>query len=131
MTIAELPVAGIELVSMAARIRGARAMQGLNQDDLAYLIGANRNSIANWERGRSEPSAMYFVRLSRVLGVSMEWLGGGVTDARTAPAVARAAMVRPEGFEPPTFCSVVSIADSSLLFLAGLIGALRAASPRI
>jgi DNA-binding XRE family transcriptional regulator len=79
-------------LSLAKRLRAARLLADLEQAELAELIGVARTTVSNWESGRTEPSATYFVRWANATGQPLEWLAEGV--------------VRPEGFEPPAYCSV-------------------------
>ncbi|MFJ3394015.1 helix-turn-helix domain-containing protein [Leifsonia aquatica] len=88
--------------TLADRLKKARLLSGLDQATLADRLGIARNSISNYETGRSEPNASTFVRWASATGVSLEWLAEGVNA--TTPAEAGAAdWVRHEGFEPPTF----------------------------
>lgn len=95
-------------IDLGPRIRIARVNAHLDQLQLGQAVGVARNSISNWETGRSEPSASAFVRLARVLGVSLDWLAAGVHDDGPASGASGAIVrvARPEGFEPPTFCFV-------------------------
>ena len=75
--------------TLAKRLKNARLLAGLEQAELAKLIGASRNSISNYENGHTEPSVTTFVLWAEATSASLEWLAEGV--------------VRPEGFEPPTY----------------------------
>ncbi|WP_350348027.1 helix-turn-helix transcriptional regulator [Agromyces sp. G08B096] len=89
--------------TLAERLRKARLLADLDQNELAAQLGIARNSISNYETGRSEPSASTFVRWAQITGVTLEWLAEGV-NAKTAPVETGAVRsVRPEGLEPPTF----------------------------
>lgn len=59
------------------RIKELRKKQGLTQQKLGELIGANRASISQWESGDVSPSADYLVALAKVFGVSAHWLSTG------------------------------------------------------
>lgn len=58
---------------------------------MAARLNVGRSTISNWERGLAEPQVSHFVRWARITGQPLEWF---------------AERVRPEGFEPPTYCSV-------------------------
>lgn len=89
--------------TLVDRLRKSRQLADLDQEQIADAIGVGRTTVSNWERGRSEPSATYFVRWARATGVTLDWLAEGL-NAETAPADAETvSMVRPEGLEPPTF----------------------------
>ncbi|WP_425468280.1 helix-turn-helix domain-containing protein [Protaetiibacter larvae] len=76
-------------LGLAKRLRAARLLVDLEQADIAVRVGVARQTVSNWERGLTEPSATQFVRWAHVTGQPLEWLAEGV--------------VRPEGLEPPTF----------------------------
>ncbi|MEH8144832.1 S24 family peptidase [Aeromonas hydrophila] len=59
------------------RIKELRKKQGLTQQKLGELIGANRASVSQWESGDVSPSADYLVALARVFAVSPHWLSTG------------------------------------------------------
>ena len=73
-------------------LKKARIDAGLDQGQLARALGVARNTVSNYETGRSIPTLDVAVNWARVTGVPLEWLAEGV--------------VRPEGLEPPTFWSV-------------------------
>lgn len=47
-----------------------RKASKLNQQDLADKMAVSRNSITNWETGKSEPKASDIQKMAEVLGVS-------------------------------------------------------------
>ena len=62
---------------MGPRIKEARKVAGLSQDQLAQLIGeASGRVISEWERGRSQPSANKSFTVARALNVSPNYLYG-------------------------------------------------------
>lgn len=81
--------------TLAARLRAARVFAGLDQTALANELGVARQTLSNWERDVATVPAIAMIRWAEVTRVSVEWLSFG-------------AGVRPEGFEPPTYCSVVN-----------------------
>ncbi|TQM25101.1 helix-turn-helix transcriptional regulator [Microbacterium kyungheense] len=64
--------------TLVDRLKKSRLLAGLEQSDLADACGVSRNTISNWETGRSEPSASAFVRWARTTGVTLEWLAEGI-----------------------------------------------------
>ena len=62
----------------ADRLRKARRLSGLNQEEMAAAIGVKTPRYGHWESGRNEPEEMLLVCLaiSRVTGVSTDWLLG-------------------------------------------------------
>lgn len=60
-----------------SRILRARRHAGLTQIDLAYIIGVNKETIGNWELGKTgRISNAYWKALERATGVPVWWLRG-------------------------------------------------------
>lgn len=55
---------------IGARIRKYREDRGLNQKQLADLIGVSNSRISNWEKGVNRPDADILAGLCRALNVS-------------------------------------------------------------
>jgi Zn-dependent peptidase ImmA (M78 family)/DNA-binding XRE family transcriptional regulator len=53
---------------LGERIQSQRKALGLTVTQLAKLMGVNRNTIANYESGKTEPSANDVIRLAHALG---------------------------------------------------------------
>ena len=66
------------------QIKKLRKRDGMTQDDLAAneLLCCNRQKIADWERGKSTPSADDIIALSKIFNVSTDYLLG-LTDVST------------------------------------------------
>jgi DNA-binding XRE family transcriptional regulator len=79
--------------TLTDRLRKAREHGGLDQPELASLMGVSVRSIRNYEAGRTTPRRPQLIAWAFATGVSLEWLE---------------ADVRPKGLEPPTFWSVVA-----------------------
>lgn len=60
-------------------IKKLRTERGLTQNDLAAMMNCNRQKIADWERGKSTPSADDLILLSKKFNVSADYLLG-LTD---------------------------------------------------
>ena len=101
--------------AMSRRIRAARALCGMDQAQLGAQLGVTHQTVSNWELGKSEPSATQLIRLIQLSGTSVEFFAASLND-EAAQASARAAIVRPEGFEPPTFCFGVSLPEAMAVF---------------
>lgn len=71
---------------IGANIRRARVRRKLTQDDLAQTVHTTRQTISNYETGRSRPDVETLQRLADALGVELtELLGGEPSpDARRA-----------------------------------------------
>lgn len=78
--------------TLQGRLKAARVLAGMEQADMAAELGVSRQTISNWEVGRNEIPATAMIRWAELTRISIAWLGFGT--------------VRPEGFEPPAYCSV-------------------------
>lgn len=94
-------------MSLARRIKVARVGADLDQVTLAERVGVSRQTISHWERGGAEPGLTAAVRLALATGVSLDWLAEGVETEMAPAANDGSQAVRPKGFEPLTFWSVV------------------------
>jgi transcriptional regulator with XRE-family HTH domain len=70
--------------ALGARIRRVRETSGYNQTRFAELIEADRNTVGRWERGDGLPDALNIEAISRVCGVSADWLLRGVPPSQAA-----------------------------------------------
>lgn len=75
-------------------------MAGLDQSQIAELLGFTRTSVSNWERGKASIPATAMIRWAEVTRISLDWIAWGT--------------VRPEGFEPPAYCSVADPDDDDV-----------------
>ena len=71
---------------IGANIRRARTRRHLTQDDLAQTVHTTRQTISNYETGRSRPDVETLQRLADALGVELTELldGAPSADARRA-----------------------------------------------
>lgn len=53
-----------------------RNRAGLSQEALARVMGLSRMTIANWEKGKTEPSASQIKVLADIFGVTTDQLLG-------------------------------------------------------
>ena len=58
------------------RIKELRDKSGLTQKQLAKRIGVTRATVNSWELAHSAPSCGYLAELSKVFGVSTDYLLG-------------------------------------------------------
>lgn len=65
------------LQGLGDRLRAARAAANLTQGTVASVFGYVPETIANWERERTEPSASDLARLATLYHVSVDWLSTG------------------------------------------------------
>lgn len=66
-------------------LRRLRQRMGLRQKELASMAGVERSTLANWERGAKQPSLDTVVRLSQILGVSLDELVGTAEGSSSLP----------------------------------------------
>ena len=59
-----------------SRIKELRLKNGLTQNQLAELIGADSNLISRWERGKAKPISLYVQKLAQIFKTSMEYVIG-------------------------------------------------------
>ncbi len=58
------------------RIRRARKVSGLNQQEVEALIGKSKNAVSRWERAEVQLDATDLGKLARLFTVSADWLLG-------------------------------------------------------
>lgn len=64
-------------MTLGARIRKSRAINGFTQLELGTKLSVSRSAVANWECGDKAPSSMRLQQLALVAEVSYEWLAMG------------------------------------------------------
>lgn len=57
-------------------IKRYRKARGLLQSDVAKMVGLRKTMISNWELGKSMPSAIQIIQLSKILEVTPNQLLG-------------------------------------------------------
>jgi class 3 adenylate cyclase len=65
------------LEAVGERIRTRRERLGITQRDVANGLQVSAQAVSKWERGDNAPDVGVLVALSRLLGVSLDWLLGG------------------------------------------------------
>jgi DNA-binding XRE family transcriptional regulator len=65
------------LEAVGERIRTRRERLGLTQRDVANGLQVSAQAVSKWERGENAPDVGVLLALSRLLGVSLDWLLGG------------------------------------------------------
>ena len=61
---------------MAQRIREARKLSGLSQQEVEASIGKSKNAVSRWERAEVQLDATDLGKLARLFTVSADWLLG-------------------------------------------------------
>ena len=81
-------------IEVRHRLRIAREYAGLEQSELADLIGVSRNTVGNAEKGRGEPRRIMINAWALACGVPASWIltgdpapdsGPGGGGGRTSP----------------------------------------------
>jgi len=62
------------LKDLGTRIRSQRERLGLKQQDIANALQVSPQAVSKWERGENAPDILMLGPLSKVLGVSTDWL---------------------------------------------------------
>ena len=68
-------------VEVGNRIREERVKLGLSQEDLAQRIFVSRQTVSNWETGKTYPDVQSLLLLSGLFGVSVDSLVKGDVEA--------------------------------------------------
>ena len=55
-------------------LKEQRKINDLTQEDLAGLLNVSRSAISNWEIGRNYPDIQTLIEISKLLGVSIDFL---------------------------------------------------------
>jgi transcriptional regulator with XRE-family HTH domain len=63
--------------TIGTRIRAARRVRGLTQDELADKVGVSRSAVAQWETGRTGQVTGNLSRIAAILEVNVEYLMSG------------------------------------------------------
>ncbi|HHV56837.1 MAG TPA: helix-turn-helix transcriptional regulator [Firmicutes bacterium] len=71
------------MIQFGDTLKKLRQRMGLRQDDVARMVGVERSTVANWERGAKQPSLETLVKLGQLFGISLDELLG-VTKVATA-----------------------------------------------
>lgn len=53
-------------------LKAARVNAGLTQDEAAKKIGVTRDTLRNWETGKSSPNVVVFKTIENVYGMSYD-----------------------------------------------------------
>jgi len=78
---------GITVGDFAQRLRQARLLKGITQQNLASQLSISRSTLANWETGRTTPDPHMIHTLARALGTT--------TDSLLAPGLGRSSRAIP------------------------------------
>lgn len=77
----EAPTSADEQIAIGQRLRDARELLGLKQEDTASVLGIPRTSVTSMEMGKRNVTATELVKLSTLYRRSVEWILGQEPDA--------------------------------------------------
>ena len=112
---------------IGARIRELREASGLSQAELARRVYVSRQTVGNWEAGRTLADVQSLVLLGQVFGVTVDELLG----ERGARAVRVTADDRHELVRRLALCAVLLAVTIVLVFARYLLSPLRRANPAV
>ncbi len=104
-------------MELGSHIKEHRTELGLSQDDLAERIYVSRQTISNWECGRTYPDVQSLLLLSNVFGVTVDSLIKG--DVETM------AQVMNETVKKYNNLSTAAVVGAVAFLLLGIWGALQ------
>lgn len=68
---------------VGSKIQAARLEKRLTQEQVAELLGVSRQTISNWENGRSYPDIISVIKMSECYNVSLDFLLKGNRNMNT------------------------------------------------
>lgn len=77
-------------MKLSEKIVQLRKSQGLSQEELAERLGLSRQAVSRWESGTALPDAGNLLQLSRLFGVTADYLLDEERESPEAPTAANA-----------------------------------------
>ena len=68
---------------IGSKIKAARIEKKLTQEQVAELLGVSRQTISNWENGKSYPDIISVIKMSECYDVSLDYLLKGEQKMKT------------------------------------------------
>lgn len=81
-------------MKLSDKILALRKKEGMSQEDLAERLHVSRQAVSRWEMGSAQPEASNILQLSRLFGVTADYL---LDDGQEVPVTA----IAPEGGTSP------------------------------
>lgn len=66
------------LTSLGRKIKTARILADMKQDDIAIACGVSRSAVGQWEKGDTEPSATKLILVARATEQPLGWFAEGL-----------------------------------------------------
>lgn len=57
---------------MNLTLKAARVNKGLTQEEAAKLINVGKDTLGNWERGKTFPDVLHLKQIEKVYGISYD-----------------------------------------------------------
>ena len=76
----------------AAKLKAVFWDSGLTQSEAAEKLGVSRQTFNNWLNGQNQPDYSYLIQISKLFGVSCDYLLG-VSDVKTLDIVPGHALI--------------------------------------
>lgn len=70
-------------MTIGKRISNCRKEKGLSQEDIAERVGVSRQAVSKWENDLTAPDTYNLIELSKIFGVSVEYLALGSSQEET------------------------------------------------
>ena len=61
-------------MDIGAKLKGARNDAGLTQEQIAEALGVSRQTVSNWENGRTYPDIISVIKMSDIYNISLDLL---------------------------------------------------------
>ena len=103
------------------RIKELREAKGVQQKEMAIVLGVSQPTVSDWESGRKVPSAKSTMKLSKYFSVSVEYLLG---EDNTLPPVEYETLMRLPGMKI-LFDSAKNATEDDRIKAAHIIEVLR------
>ena len=103
-------------MQIGQKLQEARKASGLTQEAAAGLVGVSRQTISNWERGKSLPDVLSVIRMSEAYDCSLDTLLKG--DAQMEDKIKRDTDVTGR-LKAMTYASYAAIAVGAVVSLYG------------
>ena len=87
--------------TLGQRIAERRKLLGLSQESFGEKMGVSRQAISKWEADTSTPDVEKLITMSKLFGVSVDWLLGTEEEEEPFQIAAAFRMPRPEPVTPP------------------------------
>jgi len=110
------------IMKLGEKLQQLRKKSGLSQEQLAAQITVSRQAVSKWELDETMPDTDNVVQLSRLFGVSCDYLLRDEVDEPGSPAPAAPGEARPAERGRPYNASVLALAMCSVGLVAAYMG---------